>query len=431
MRLVASVLLALTASFPLFAQDANDLERRLRELEQKISQMQAAQPSNDLTEIRRQIEILGQEIESLKTRQTEKPAAADEVQFGLGAAASKVYRSAPGVSFGGYGEFLYQNLEERTDNADALRAILYTGYKFSDRVILNSEIEYEHANTERNGEVEVEFAYLDYLIDPKVNVRTGLMLMPLGITNEQHEPTAFLAARRTQVESRIIPTTWSELGAGVFGDIGRVSYRAYVTTGLSSAGFSATGVRNGRQMGSQAKADDLAFVGRLDWQPIEGTILGGSAYSGNSGQDAAFGGRVTIAEIHADAKYRAFSLRALASRGTIDDAAAVNDANHLTGSGSVGESFGGWYLEGGYDVASMFPRGELSVTPFVRYEDYDTQRKVPTGFLRNPANDQNILTIGVAVKPIPQTVIKVDWQDVDNAAGTGLNQWNIGVGYIF
>jgi hypothetical protein len=431
MRHIASILLALVASTSLFAQDANDLERRLRELEEKIGQMQAAQPSPDLAEVRRQIEILGQEIESLKTRQMEKPAAADTEQFGLGAAASKVYRSAPGVSFGGYGEFLYQNLEDRTDNADALRAILYTGYKFSDRVILNSEIEYEHANTERNGQVEVEFAYLDYLINPKVNVRTGLMLMPVGITNEQHEPTAFLAARRTQVESRIIPTTWSELGAGIFGEAGRVSYRAYVTTGLSSAGFSATGIRSGRQMGSQAKADDLAFVGRVDWQPVEGAILGGSAYSGDSGQDASFGGRVTIAEVHADAKLRAFSLRALASRGTIDDAASINDANHLTGSGSVGESFGGWYVEGGYDVASMFPRGELSVTPFVRYEDYDTQRKVPTGFLRNKANDQNILTIGVAVKPIPQTVIKVDWQDVDNAAGTGLRQWNIGVGYIF
>ena len=431
MKRIASILLALATSTSLFAQDANDLERRLRDLEQKIAQMQSVQPTNDLAEIRRQIEILGQEIESLKTRQTEKAAAADTEQFGLGAAASKVYRSGPGVSFGGYGEFLYQNLEDRTDNADALRAILYTGYKFSDRVILNSEIEYEHANTERNGAVEVEFAYLDYMISPAVNVRTGLMLMPVGITNEQHEPTAFLAARRTQVESRIIPTTWSELGAGVFGDVGRVSYRAYVTTGLTSTGFSATGIRSGRQMGSQAKADDLAFVGRVDWQPFEGTIVGGSAYSGNSGQDASFGGRVTLAEVHADAKFRAFSLRALASRGTIDDAAAINEANHLTGSGSVGEAFGGWYVEGGYDVASMFARGELSVTPFLRYEEYDTQRKVPSGFLRNRANDQNILTIGVAVKPIPQTVIKVDWQDVDNAAGTGLSQWNIGVGYIF
>ncbi|MFL6248820.1 MAG: hypothetical protein ACJ74H_22550 [Thermoanaerobaculia bacterium] len=425
---IASLALAILTTTAVFAQEATDLERRLRELEQKIAAMQQ---TPDLTEIRRQIEILGQEIEALKTRQTDKAAAADTETFGLGAAASKVYRSEQGLSFGGYGEFLYQNLENRTDTADALRAILYTGYKFSDKVIFNSEVEYEHANTERNGEVEVEFAYLDYLMNPAFNVRAGLLLMPVGITNEQHEPTSFLAARRTQVESRIIPTTWSEIGAGVFGDVGRVSYRAYVTTALASTGFSATGIRSGRQMGSQAKAEDLAFVGRVDWQPVEGTILGGSAYTGNSGQEASFGGRVTMGELHADAKFRGVSLRGLIARGTIDDAAAINAANHLTGAGSVGENFGGWYVEGGYDVAPFVTGREMSLTPFVRYEEFDTQSDVPAGFLSNRANDQNILTIGVAFKPIPQTVLKLDWQDVDNAAGTGLNQWNLALGYIF
>jgi hypothetical protein len=428
----ASLSLALLLTIPLFAQEAADLERRLRELEQKIAQMQGAQPSADLTEIRRQLEALGQEVEALKTRQTETTAvSADTEQYGLGAAASKVYRAPNGVSFGGYGEFLYQNLEGRTDTADALRAILYTGYKFSDRVIFNSEVEYEHANTERNGEVELEFAYLDYLVNPAVNVRAGLLLMPVGITNEMHEPTSFLASRRSQVETRIIPTTWMELGAGVFGEVGRVSYRGYVTTGLASTGFSATGIRSGRQLGSQAKADDLAFVGRLDWQPFEGTTFGASAYTGKSGQEATFGGRVTLVEVHADAKLRGLQLRGLAATGSVDDAAAINAANHLTGTGSVGEEFGGWYVEGGYDVASLVTDRELSVIPFVRYEELDTQREVPAGFLRNRANDQNILTFGVAIKPIPQTVIKIDWQNVDNAASTGLDQWNIALGYIF
>ena len=429
LKRITLILLALAFSLSAVAQDASDLERRLRALEEKIASMQ---PSQDLTEIRRQIEILGKEIESLKTQQTDTAVAADTETFGLGAAASKVYRSQPGVSFGGYGELIYQNIDGRVDTADALRAILYTGYKFNDRVVFNSEVEYEHANTERNGEVEVEFAYLDYLFKPSFNLRAGLMLMPVGITNEQHEPTAFLASRRTQVESRVIPTTWSEIGVGAFGDVGTLSYRAYVTTALSSTGITATGIRGGRQMGSQAKADDLAFVGRLDWHPVEGAIVGGSVYTGNSGQDAKFGGRVSLVEVHGDAKFRGVSLRALAARGTIDDVTAINAANNLRGNASVGEDFGGWYVEGGYDVAPLFiKRGEMSLTPFVRYEAWDTQREVPAGFLRNPANDQNILTIGFNFKPIPQTVIKVDWQDVDNEANTGLDQWNIALGYIF
>ena len=420
------LLVLLLVTFPLFAQDASDLERRLRALEEKIAQLQ---PSQDLTEIKRQIEVLGQEIEALKTRQTEKLATADTAQYGLGAAASKVYRAQEGLSFGGYGEMLYQNVGEgRVNTADALRVILYSGYKFNDRVLFNSEIEYEHANTERNGEIEVEFAYLDYLIRPEFNVRAGLMLMPVGITNEQHEPTAFFGARRPIVDSRIIPTTWEELGAGVFGDVGPITYRAYLTTSFTSENFTAAGIRGGRQLGSQAKADDLAAVARVDWHPFEGATFGGSLFTGNTGQDRGYSGRVTLGEVHADAKVRGFTLRGLYASGAVDDASAINAANNLRGNASVGESFGGWYVEGGYDVAL---RREMTLTPYARYEWLNTQRRVPAGFSRNPANEQRIFTVGFAFKPISQTVVKVDYQNVDNEAGTGINQWNIALGYIF
>jgi hypothetical protein len=433
--LTAAVLLLLTAP-SLVAQEASDLERRLRELEQKVAQIQTAQPSPDLAEIRRQIEILGQEIETLKTGESAKSVSADTAQYGLGAAASKVYRSNPGVAIGGYGEMIYENQQGELASADSLRAVVYTGYKFNDRVLFNSELEVEHANLERGGNVEVEFAYLDYLIRPELNVRTGLMLLPVGLTNEQHEPTAFLGARRPAVEDRIIPSTWSDLGAGVFGDIGRTSYRAYVVTGLNSAGFGPQeGIREGRQAGGEATAEDWAAVGRLDWHPVEGTMFGGSLYSGNSGQGAGFGGRVTIAEAHAQSRFRGAVVRALYTRGTLDDAAAINAANGLAGDESVGSRFGGWYVEGGYELTSdsvpFLGRGEMSLTPYVRYESLDTQRRVPAGFSRNPANDGTILTLGLAFKPISQTVIKVDWQNVENEANTGSDQWNIALGYIF
>ena len=418
-----TLLITIFTTVSLFAQDANDLQRRLQELEQKMAA---------LDEAKRQIEVLSQEIEALKTQQTQKTATADEAQYGLGAAASKVYRSEPGVSIGGYGEFLYENAEGQTATADSLRAVVYTGYKFNDRVLFNSELEVEHANLERGGNVELEFGYLDYLVRPEFNVRGGFVLMPVGLTNEQHEPTAFLGARRPRVENTIIPTTWSELGGGVFGDVGPVSYRAYIVTGLDAAFFNGEeGIREGRQGGGEAKAEDFAIVGRADWHPIEGTMFGGSLYSGDSGQDAGFGGRVTLGEVHAQSRFRGVQLRALYSRGTLDDAAAINTLNGLAGDESVGSRFGGWYAEGGYEIASLFGRGEMSLTPYARYEAFDTQRRVPSGFTRNPENDQTIFTIGMAFKPISQTVIKVDWQNVDNEAKTGRNQWNVALGYIF
>jgi len=418
------LLFTLLIATPLFAQDASDLEKRLRALEEKIAQMQ------NVEELKRQIEILGQEIEAMKTRQPEGAPVADAEQYGLGAAASKVYRSDHGISIGGYGEFLYQNPDGPGElaTADSLRAVVYTGYKFNDRVLFNSELEVEHANLERGGNVELEFAYLDYLIRPEFNVRGGLVLVPVGLTNEQHEPTAFFGAGRPLVERVIIPSTWMELGAGAFGEAGPITYRGYVMTGLNGSAFNAEeGIREGRQQGGEAVAEDWAAVARVDWHPFEGTMVGGSLYTGDSGQGAGFGGRVTLGELHADAKFRGVSLRALVASGSLGDAAAINNELGFTGDESVGKRFGGWYVEGGYDIA----RREMTFTPYARYEQLDTQRRVPAGFLRNPANDQSIFTIGLAFKPVSQTVIKVDYQNVDNEAGTGINQWNVALGYIF
>src|ERR1043166_6490981 len=176
-----------------------------------------------VAEMKRQIDILTQEIEAMKTGEAaKKPAEADTSQYGLGAAASKVYRADQGVSFGGYGEFRYQKPQGGIASADVVRAVLYTGYKFNDRALFNSELEVEHASTEfagdetrgaEGGSVSIEFAYLDYLLRPSANVRAGLVLMPTGLINEQHEPTAYFGTHRPEVEDRILPTTWTERSA--------------------------------------------------------------------------------------------------------------------------------------------------------------------------------------------------------------------------
>lgn len=445
---VAFTLIATFIATSLVAQDAADLERRLRELEQKITQLQtqpAAQPQADLAEIQRQIEILGREVEALKTRQTDRVALADQSQMGLGAAASKVYRVEQGLSFGGYGEMLYENYDKRTDAGgaasardkfDMLRGVLYTGYKYNDRILLNSEIEYEHGSTGLGGEVSVEFAYLDFLIRPDVGIRTGLLLIPMGLANEQHEPTTYLPARRATSESAIIPTTWREMGAGVFGETGPFSWRIYAVNSIRGDKFSSGGLRGGRQKGANALIEDIAFTGRLDWEPIVGTTVGASFFTGETGQNSmvggeTVGGRLNMFDIHAETQFRGAIVRGLLTRATLDDVTELNALNNLTGNKSIGESLAGWYLEAGYDLAALRGFGQRSLTPYIRYERVDTQRRVPTGFTRNPATDQTIFTYGIQFRPIPQTVIKADYQNIDNEAGTGLDQWNIGIGYIF
>lgn len=445
---VRTFLLLGVLAMPATAQESTNVEQlqaQIRALQEKVAALEREQPSSALDEIKRQIEVLTQEIEALKVQQ-QQSASANEEQYGLGAAASKVYRTDQGISFGGYGEFVYENYASsrdddapsgRSDQLDALRAILYTGYKFNDRVIFNSEIEVEHGSTGAGGEVSLEFGYLDFMIRPEFNVRAGMMLMPSGLVNELHEPTAFLGAKRPDVERTVIPSTWREPGVGIFGDVGPVTYRTYLVTGLRSDRFSSSGVRSGRQSGAKALAEDLALIARADWDVAEGVLLGGSYYRGNSSQGRAtpagesFDATVSIAELHADLKLRGFQARALWSDGSIDDAAAVNAANNLTGKNSVGEEFGGWYAEAGYDLGTLLAWREASLVPFVRYESLDTQKSVPAGFARNPERELSDITAGISIKPIPQAVIKIDFQNYDNEAGTGVDQWNVGLGYVF
>jgi deoxyhypusine synthase len=101
---------------------------------------------------------------------------------GLGPAASKVYFTPKGLSIGGYGEILYTNYLGNSSTpsfTDLLRLVLYTGYRFSEKIVFNAEIEFEHGNTEK-GEVAVEFAYVDFLLAEPLSIRLGNVLIPNG-----------------------------------------------------------------------------------------------------------------------------------------------------------------------------------------------------------------------------------------------------------
>ncbi len=432
------VLALAPAAFAQSEERVRELERQIEQLKAKIAAMRGSSDADRLTELERRLEVLAGEIEKLKIG--EAAAEAGESQYGLGPAASKIYRTDRGLSIGGYGELLYQNFDGerdngaesgRTDTFDLLRGVLYFGYKFNDRWLLNTEIEYEHAGSE----VSVEFAYLDYLWRPEASLRAGLLLVPMGFINELHEPTVFLGANRPDVERLIIPTTWRENGFGLFGEAGPVSYRTYVVNGFRGAGFTAAGLRGGRQKGNQAKAEDFAWVGRLDFTGVPGLLVGGSAYVGDSGQDlktsqgAGISVGTSLIEGHLEWRWRGLEFRALGVQAELDDVADLNRALGLTGNQSVGEKLQGYYLQLGYDV--LAGRGERALIPYARWESYNTQDEVPAGFRANPANDVEVLTLGVALKPIEQIILKIDHQNYDNAAGTGVDQFNVLLGYVF
>jgi len=378
---------------------------------------------------------------------------------GFAPAASKIYHVKRGVSIGGYGEMVYQNFDSDRDNGtasgrkdelDFLRAIVYIGHKFTDKILFNSEIEFEHASTSggsaARGEVSVEFAYLDFALHPAFGLRAGLLLVPVGIANELHEPTAFHGARRPNVENDIIPTSWRENGAGIFGEAGPIEYRVYLLAGLqgvrdNAAGTGVTGfsagsaLRGGRSKGAKSIVEDFAAVGRLDFKGIPGSVIGVSGYRGGAGQDASQTGEeidamVNLWDVHGSFEFRGAELKALYAKGRVSDVALLNAANALAGSSSIGEEFFGGYVEVAYDLLPLF-KSRQYLAPFVRWERIDTQQSVPTDFSKNPANDRVEYTYGLTYKPHPNTVIKADFQDMDNKAGTGVDRINLGLGYYF
>jgi hypothetical protein len=392
-------------------------------------------------ELRRRIEILAAEVEKLRSGEPDEIELTEERRRALGLApsAAATYRRADqGMSFAGYGEMLLENFAGEneagaggapTTRLDFLRAILYAGYRFNDKFLFNSEIEVEHGN-----EIFVEFAYVDYLINDRFTLRGGLLLVPLGLVNEFHEPNVFLGAKRPETEQRIIPSTFRENGGGILGSAGPVNFRAYVTNGMNGAGFNSTGLRGGRQRGIQARAAHVALSGRVDVTPIPGVFGGVSFYSGGSGQEQVVldGERLdvgtTIVDLHAQAQIRGFDVRALFARATVDDAGAATSALRLTS--PIAEEMQGAYVQLGYNVLSQASTA-MALTPYVRYEQVDTQKEIPAGFTRDLLRDGEFRTFGLDFKPIPNVVVKTEYQWITNAANTGRNQFNLNLGYSF
>jgi hypothetical protein len=205
-----------------------------------------------------------------------------------------------------------------------------------------------------------------------------------------------------------------------------------VINSLDANGFTDEGIEGGRQLGSESLAEDLAWVGRADFECAPGCTVGGALFYGNSGQDLAPDIATTIVEAHAQIAWRGWRGRALWAQSDLDDVAQLDSALGLVGNQSVGERQEGWYVELTYDVMSALrPGSAQSLRPFVRFEQYDTQASVPSGFSSNPANDVTVTTLGVAYNPIDNIVFKLDFSDIDDDAHTGVDEVHLALGYIF
>jgi hypothetical protein len=350
-----------------------------------------------------------------------------------------------GAAVGGYGEALLNapfGPGAGPAIADLRRTILYFGFNFTDRIRFFSEIEFEHALTTsgKQGEVAVEQALLDFMIARWLNLRAGMSLIPLSLVNLYHEPSTFNGVERPDADLFIIPSTWKQLVAGLFGAIGPVRYQVYVTPGLRAEDFRAdVGIRLGVQ-DNLVRTRDWGLTGRIDYAPLLGLNLGLGGFFTHSGQGDPNLGNVPVAVAALDVKFSRWglSLRGQASYIYIGDTERLNYALSLARpqQGPVSRQLAGGYIELGYDLLRPFKlHSGFQLMLFGRYERSDTQLDVPqTGLLlaRRPGNDRSVYTLGLTFRPIFEIAVKLDYQHrYTEVAGSATNQINAGIAYQF
>lgn len=386
------------------------------------------------------IDILAEEIERLKNQELFGGELGS--QRGFGAAASKVYNTSKGLAIGGYGEIVNKAYIEgdKYDQSDAYRGILYVGYKFDDEWTLNTEVEFEHAD-----ESYLEFAYIDYApkaTNGKLGARAGLLLLPLGIINEKHEPTLFHGVYRPWTENKIIPTTSRENGVGIFGQLGeKLDYKLYYVTSLKYPGVTkqGAGMRDFRGKGSQTVSNEMATIGRLEYQLTPNMMIGGSWYEGKVNPSSG----VTGFEVNDP--HTSVQMLSVFTKGEVMDIEYVflyaeNNFSHVqrlnnTLTSAKHLKFGkkqvGYYGEVAHDLGPYIGTSWY-VAPFYRYEYLNFHDEIEASAERNIDYRTKYHTTGISVKPIYNIVLKADYtRYLDGARDGDYRALNLGIGYIF
>lgn len=364
--------------------------------------------------------------------------------------ADRMMQEEDRLTIGGYGQIDYNQPVGRgvynSGGMDVHRMVLMFGYKFNDKTQFVSEVELEHVK-----EVYVEQAFLQYEILPWLKFRSGLMLIPMGIINEFHEPSTFNGVERPNLDKYLVPTTWREIGAGFTGvfPAAALSYQLYLTNGFKSYDDGATlsgsnGFRKGRQKGAESfmNAPNLAF--KVNYFGITGLQWGLSAYTGQTqtslyngmdkSDDAAIAtadsSMVRLTMFGADARYinGGIRLRAQVNYGWVSNSASYNE---FTGS-DLGSALSGWYGELAYNLLESSESFTSELITFVRFEQYNTHASVAEGVTENPAFNRSDLTFGLGWKMARGAMLKLDYQRFSNKGGSETkNQVNAGVAVWF
>ena len=347
-----------------------------------------------------------------------------------------VRRFGSGTAVGGYVSTEFRSeydgsLGARRSAFDQHRMVPFIFSEITDRLHFGTEIEFEHGTklevedgaAEGAGELNVEFATLDYRFTEALNLRGGVILSPIGRFNLTHDDPINELTDRPLVARQVIPGTLSEAGLGFFGTLypserSLLTYEAYVVNGFTDElveigpGERILNVREAAGTRGAEGAATKNFVARVGFSPLLGLELGASAHAGEFGEGVEPAGTVeeehnaTILALDWSWRRGPFEILGEAARLRAD----LSDSLRAAG---VSNGRDGYYVQANYrfGFGAFSPKPTSFFTGVVRYDDVD--------FAANADGaKQQRLTLGLNWRPIADAAFKGEYQW----------NWNTGLG---
>lgn len=443
------------------AEKLDALEAQNAELRAKVEKLEAAQ-TQQAVQVQHQAQQQQQQAAQVQQQEKQVQAVAQAQETATAAASTKgaLASWAESTAVSSYGEIGYSRPTKAVDkaNVDVARAVIGISHRFDDRTKMVGEWEWEHAITSStdSGESEVEQLYVQRDFNIGISGKAGLFLMPVGLINQNHEPTAYYGVFRPDVDTKIVPSTWREVGLGMSGDSSSMglSWDVGVTTGPNLSKWDPSS-NEGRVRGPLAAihgegqfaaAREPSVYGAINWRGVPGLLVGGSVVTGNIGQhQPGFLGdnsRLWLLEGHARYQIDRLDVAGEFVRGSITNTEALNSsfaASSTPNPTLVPALFYGGYLQAAY---RLWHHDDYTLTPFVRYEILNTAAgfgslPVSAGGVAQP--DENIWTLGTSFFVGDGIVFKADYRQYKNDKSpssippgfTRGDSLNLGVGYSF
>lgn len=357
---------------------------------------------------------------------------------------ARVGTSTADAAIGGYaevnGNYLVEEGLTEGFSFEMRRFNLFVTSQIADAVRLTSELEFEHGTEE----IELETALADVMFHHTVNLRAGVLLVPIGKFNIAHDSPLYDVIDRPLVSTRIIPATLSEVGFGLFGAFylgggNRLTYEAYVVNGLSDGVIADEGTRISEGKGAERFEEDdngtPAFAGRIAFNSsasgfVKGE-LGASIYTGIynthtiEGDDIDDPRWLRILALDAETTIGPATVRGELAYANVDvppDLTALH----------AREQFG-FYVEAGYQFFELplGPFDKASLAGVVRVDHVDLNADARQLSDDTNGDETTRLTVGPSFRPDPATSIRVvyrhDWMTdfLNNPARGGGIQFGV------